>query len=185
MPSYANFGGKSRGQKVTNVFYSLSVITTRYFELFTSLGENSAEICNTMASSTRGSTYIKRGDEVWSAIFYLSNPTEGDVPTLEQWPQARFIMYKTCMEPWGENMMGYVQFSNKQSYDDLYALNPWMKWKKQAYCNYTTINYVNNYTKKPVVKELVKLGEPWPTKERGVARDSVVAPEEIRIQELR
>ena len=134
-----------------------------------------------MANTTRGSTNIKRGMEVWSAIFYLSNPSETDLPTFEAWPQARYIMYKTVTESWGENLMGYVQFSTKLTYDDLWRLNPWMKWKTQGYCNFTTINYMQNYAKKPIVKELVVLGEPWPTKER---RDGI-PPEEIRIQLLR
>ena len=112
------------------------------------------------------STPIPQDAEVWTAVFYLNLPTDEDLPTsLEDWPGAKYIIYKSYQSSkpgYGENLMGYVQFTRKLTGTQLRTFHPNMVWKYQASSNYKTINYIRTRFEESTVRPVVELGEHWP-----------------------
>lgn len=116
---------------------------------------------------SRTNTYsvniIQPQDQVWSAVFYLGYPQDIDLPqVLEQWPNAKYILYKTYMSNYGENLMGYVQFSRKMTGEQLAYLHHRIVWKHQQGSNYSCIRYIKDRNNEKIVRGLVELGEHWP-----------------------
>jgi hypothetical protein len=140
-----------------------------------------------MANQKTTSNRIVRGDEVWSARFFMNNPFEWDFPKLEDYPDARYIIYKLYSEAPHKpvSLMGYVQFSCMKTYDQLNEINMRFSWYKQTATNMTTIQRVHNLvpnTNQIMIKEAVEQGTPWPTKilkrpsEEGDEEDSQPVP---------
>lgn len=109
--------------------------------------------------------------DLWSALFSKENPTGDDVPVLEKFTDARYVIYKIFMARNGNaRLMGYVQFQRPKSGADLWEMNPTLKWTQQRYTNYTTVKYIkelkdgNNST-----PDYIELGEQWPSKIMTVA----------------
>jgi hypothetical protein len=123
------------------------------------------------------SNLIPENAEVWSAIFYLNLPTEEALPTtLEDWPQAKYIIYKSYQSNragYGENLMGYVQFKTKVSGVQLREINPNLVWKFQSSSNYNCIKYIQTRFQEFTVRLVVELGNHWPFKS-GIAPSSTV-----------
>ena len=107
---------------------------------------------------------------MWSARFYVVNPFEWDLPKLEDFPGARYIIYKLFKNSPNQpvTLEGYVQFSAKKTYDELNEISIRYNWYKQTVSNTTTIRRIKTVvprSEQVIVQEAVELGEAWPTKE--------------------
>ena len=111
----------------------------------------------------RNHEFIALEDEVWTAIFYLAYPKEEELPiSVESWPYARYIIYKSYDGKYGENLMGYVQFNTKVLGSYLRSLHPKIIWKKQSRSNFRCIEYIKTYQPDKIIKPLVEMGEHFP-----------------------
>jgi hypothetical protein len=123
------------------------------------------EIIHFHSSTMAQTNHVRLDDEVWSAVFYLNLPTDADLPKdISDWPQAKYIIYKTYIGKYGENLMGYVQFKSKMSGIQLRMIHPNITWKRQQRSNYSCINYIQSRFTDEVARPLVELGEHWPFK---------------------
>lgn len=107
--------------------------------------------------------HIRPDDAVWSAVFYLYLPRDIDLPqTIEQWPCAKYIVYKSYMGKHGENLVGYAQFHRRMTGVQLAIINPGIVWKHQQGSNFSCIRYVKERFNDKICRPVVELGEHWP-----------------------
>lgn len=103
--------------------------------------------------------------EVWSALFQKDYPEPEDIPRLEDFPDARYIVYKLFNARHCPRLMGYVQFNIPKDSEELQNINHTYRWTKQSYTNFTTINYIKNLRDGDnVVPDFIELGMSWPQK---------------------
>jgi hypothetical protein len=74
------------------------------------------------------------------------------------------MLFKSYDGKYGENLMGYIQFSTKVTGAYLKSLHPKIIWKKQSRSNFRCIEYIKNYMPEKVIKPLVEMGEHYPFK---------------------
>ena len=104
--------------------------------------------------------------DLWSALFSKENPTGDNVPILERFIDARYVIYKIFVARNGNTrLMGYVQFQRPKCGLDLYEMNPTLRWTHQKYTTYTTVKYIKELKDgENRVPDYIELGEQWPSK---------------------